>query len=63
MIRLALCQREMFVLGMKRYYLGNYSYLHELVTINEALERSINSVCRGIRDLAAGTDKHLPIGM
>lgn len=63
MIRLALCQREMFALKMKRYYLSSYSYVQELVAVNETLERSINSICGGIRDLAAGTKKHLPIGM
>ena len=63
MIRLALCQREMFALRMKRYYLGSYSYVQELVVVNETLEHSINSICVGIRDLAAGTNKHLPIGM
>jgi hypothetical protein len=63
MIRLALCQREMFALKMKRYYLGSCIYVQELVAINDTLERSINSICGGIRDLAAGTNKHLPIGM
>ncbi|KAE8443544.1 hypothetical protein EG329_001784 [Mollisiaceae sp. DMI_Dod_QoI] len=63
MIRLALCQREMFVLKMKRYYLGSCNYVQELVGINETLERSINSICSGIHGLAAGTNKHLPIGI
>jgi hypothetical protein len=48
---------------MKRYYLGSCSYVQELVVINETQERSINSICGGICDLAAGINKHLPIGM
>lgn len=61
--RLALCQLELFTLKMKRYYLGSGSYIEDLVPINESLERSINSICCGIRDLTVGTNQHLPIGM
>jgi hypothetical protein len=63
MARLALCQREIFALKTNRYHIGTQSYVQKLVAVNEALEHSINSICGGIRDLAAGTTKHLPIGL